>query len=64
MDCLIKHHHMILNPHYGLLGVVTFLYQMLIELLGSVYWILYIVIAVSVNFDHVFYFISVGYVLV
>lgn len=23
MDCLIKHHHMIMNPHYGLLGTLS-----------------------------------------
>ena len=34
MDCLIKHRHIILNTHYGLLGVVTLFYQLLIELLG------------------------------
>lgn len=37
MVCLIKHRHMILNTHYGLLGVVTLFYQLLIELLGPVF---------------------------
>ena len=63
MDCLIKHHHMILNPHYGLLGVVTLFYQLLIELLGPVFWILYMVISVSVNFNPITYLISAGYAL-
>ena len=63
MDCLIKHHHMILNPHYGLLGTATLFYQLLIELLGPVFWILYMVISVSVNFDPLAYLISAGYAL-
>lgn len=64
MDCLKKHHHMILNPHYGLLGVVTLFYQLLIELLGPVFWVLYMmVISVSVNFDPLNYLISAGYVM-
>lgn len=64
MDCLIKHRHMILNTHYGLLGVVTLFYQLLIELLGPVFWALYMVISVSVNFDPLNYLISAGYVLI
>ena len=63
MDCIIKHHHMILNPHYGLLGVVTLFYQLLIELLGPVLWVLYMVISVSVNFAPLAYLISAGYAL-
>lgn len=63
MDCLIKHHHMILNTHYGLLGVVTLFYQLLIELIGPVFWVFYMVISVSVNFDPLNYLISAGYVL-
>ena len=63
MECLVKHHHMILNIHYGLLGVVTLFYQLLIELIGPVFWVFYMVISVSVNFDPLNYLISVGYVL-
>lgn len=63
MDYLIKHHHMILNTYYGLLGVVTLFYQLLIELLGPVFWVFYMVISVSVNFDPLNYLISAGYVL-
>lgn len=37
MDCLIKHHRMILNTHYGLLGVVTLFYQLLVELISPVF---------------------------
>ena len=64
MDCLIKHHHMILTPHYGLLGVITLFYQLLIELIGPVFWVFYMVISVSVNFDPLNYLISAGYVLI
>lgn len=63
MDCLIKHHHMILHTQYGLLGVVTLFYQLLIELLGPVFWVFYMVILVSVNVDSLNYLISAGYVL-
>lgn len=63
MDCLIKHHHMILTPHYGLLGVITLFYQLLIELIGPVFWVFYMVISVSVNFDPLNYLISAGYIL-
>lgn len=63
MDCLIKHRHMLLNTHYGLLGVVTLFYQLLIELIGPVFWVFYMVISVSVNFDPLNYLISAGYVL-
>lgn len=64
MDCLIKHHRMILNPKYGLLGVVTLFYQMMIELLGPVFWVLYVVISISLNFDILNYLISAGYILI
>ena len=40
MDCLIKHHHMIVNPHYGVLGLVKMCYQLMVELLGPVFWII------------------------
>ena len=55
---------MILNTHYGLLGVVTLFYQLLIELLVPVFWVFYMVISVSVNFDPLNYLISAGYVLI
>lgn len=64
MDCLIKHRHMILNTNYGLLGVITLFYQLLIELIGPVFWVFYMVISVSVNFDPLNYLISAGYVLI
>ena len=64
MDCLIKHHRMILNPRYGLLGVVTLFFQMMVELLGLVFWVLYVVISVSLNFDILNYLVSAGYILI
>lgn len=33
MDSLIKHRNMITNPLYGLLGLVTMSYQLVVELL-------------------------------
>ena len=37
MDCLIKHHNLIANPHYGLLGLVTMCYHLMVELLGPIF---------------------------
>ena len=41
MDCLIKHHNMIVNPRYGMLGLATLSYQLVVELLGPVFWVVY-----------------------
>lgn len=42
MDCLIKHRNMIENFHYGLLGLVTMSYQLVVELFGPIFWIIYL----------------------
>ena len=41
MDCLIKHRNMIANPRYGMLGLATMSYQLVVELLGPVFWVVY-----------------------
>ena len=41
MDCLIKHRNMIANPFYRMLGLVTMSYQLVFELLGPIWIILY-----------------------
>ena len=41
LDCLIKHRNMIANPLYGVLGLVTMSYQLVFELLGPIWSILY-----------------------
>ena len=38
MECLIKHHNLIANPHYGLLGLVTMCYQRMVELLEPIFF--------------------------
>lgn len=64
MDCLIKHHNMIANPHYGLLGLVTMCYQLVIELLGPIFWVIYTVLLVDKNMIPFFSVAFAGYALV
>lgn len=62
MDCLIKHHDLIGNPRYGLLGLVTMKYQFMVELLGPIFWVIYIVLLMN----NMFSFLTLvfgGYVL-
>ena len=47
MDCLIKHHNLIANPHYGLLGLVTMCYLLMVELLGPIFWVIYTVLLIE-----------------
>lgn len=42
MDCLIKHQNMIVNPRYVMLGLATMSYQLVDELLGPVFWVVYV----------------------
>ena len=64
MDCLIKHHNMIANPHYGLLGLVTMCYQLVVELLGPIFWVIYTVLLIEKNMLSFLTVVFVGYVLV
>ena len=41
MDCLINHQNIIANPRYGILGLATMSYQLVVELLGPVFWVVY-----------------------
>ena len=63
MDCLIKHHNMIANPHYGLLGLVTMCYQLVIELLGPIFWVISTVLLIDRNMLPFFSVVFEGYVL-
>ena len=63
MDCLIKHHNMIANPHYGLLGLVTMCYQLVVELLGPIFWVIYKVLLIEKNMLSFLTVVFVGYVL-
>ena len=64
MDCLIKHHNLIANPHYGLLGLVTMFYQLVVELLGPVFWVIYAVLLIDKNMLSFFSMVFAGYALV
>ena len=63
MDCLIKHHCLIGNPRYGLLGLVTMCYQLIVELLGPIFWIIYIFILIKSNVFSLLTLVFIGYVL-
>lgn len=63
MDCLIKHHNLIANPHYGLLGLVTMCYQLMVELLGPIFWVTYTVLLIEKNMLSFLTVVFVGYVL-
>lgn len=41
LDCILKHWSMILNPHYGLLGLFAMPWQLFVELLGPFFLLLY-----------------------
>ena len=64
MDCLIKHHNLIANPHYGLLGLVTMCYQLMVELLGPIFWVIYTVLLIEKNMLSFLTVVFVGYALV
>ena len=63
MDCLIKHHDLIGNPRYGLLGLVTMKYQFIVEFLGPIFWVIYIVLLINNNLFSFLTLVFVGYVL-
>ena len=63
MDCLIKHHNLIANPHYGLLGLVTMCYQFMVELLGPIFWVIYTVLLIEKKMLSFLTLVFVGYVL-
>ena len=63
MDCLIKHHNLIAIPRYGLLGLVTMCYQLMVELLGSIFWMIYTVLLIEKNMLSFLTVVFVGYVL-
>ena len=63
MDCLIKHHKLIANPHYGILGLVTMCYQLMVELLGPIFWVIYTALLIEKNMFSFLTVVFVGYVL-
>ena len=63
MDCLIKHRNMIANPLYGFLGLVTMSYQLVVELVGPVFWVIYACLLVWKKLFPFFSMAFAGYVL-
>lgn len=63
MECLIKHHNLIANPHYGLLGLVTMCYQRMVELLEPIFWVIYTVLLIEKKRLSFLTLVFVGYVL-
>ena len=47
MDSLIKHRNMITNLLYGLLGLVTMSYQLVVELLDPIFGLIYAALLVD-----------------
>lgn len=64
MDCLIKNQNMIANPLYGLLGLVTMFYQLVVELLGPIFWVIYLGILIYKKMVPFFSVMFAGYALV
>lgn len=63
MNCLIKHHDLIGNPRYGLLGLLTMIYQLIVELLGPIFWVIYTVLLMKKKMFSFLTIVFVGYVL-
>ena len=64
LDCMIKHRNMIGNPAYGLLGLVTMSYQLVFELLGPIFWVIYLGLLIYKNMVPFFSVVFAGYALV
>lgn len=64
MDCIIKHRNIIANPLYGLLGLVTMFYQLMVELLGPIFWVIHLGFLIYKHMVPYFSVMFAGYVLV
>ena len=63
MDCIVKHRNIIANLPYGLLDLVIVFYQLVVELLGAIFWVIYLVFLVYKNMV-LFLVMFAGYALV
>lgn len=63
MDCLFKHRNMVANPLYGMLGLATMIYQLVVELLGPVFWVVYVCLLVWKKLFPFLSMVFAGYVL-
>lgn len=61
---MIKHRNMIGNPTYVLLGLVTMSYQLVVELLGPIFWVIYLGLLIYKNMVPFFSVVFAGYTLV
>ena len=63
MDCLFKHRNMVANPLYGMLGLATMIYQLVVELLEPVFWVVYVCLLVWKKLFPSLSMVFAGYVL-
>lgn len=63
LDYLMKHHNMIANPLFGLLGLLTMIYQLIVELLGPVFWCIYVALLILEEAIPLFSIVFFGYYL-
>ena len=63
MDCLIKHQNMIANPRYGMLGLAAMIYQLVVELLGPIFWGVYACLLMWEKSSPFLSMVFVGYVM-
>lgn len=63
MHSLIKHRNMIEYPLYGLLGLVTMSYQLVVELLDPIIWVIYSALLVDKKLFPSFSMVFAGQVL-
>lgn len=64
MDCIIEHRNIIANLLYGLLDLMTMFYQLVVGLLGPIFWVIYLVFLIYKNMVLFFGVMFVGYALV
>lgn len=63
LDYLMKHHNMIANPLFGFLGLLTMIYQLIVELLGPVFWCIYEALLILEEAIPLFPMVFFGYYL-
>ena len=59
----MKHHNMIANPLFGFLGLLTMIYQLIVELLGPVFWCIYVSMLIIEKAIPLFSIVFFGYYL-
>ena len=57
----MKHHNMIANPLFGFLGLLTMIYQLIVELLGPVFWCIYVALLILEEDIPLFSMVFFGY---